>query len=977
MRTVEEWLGKDNVLGINIWKNKYQFENETFEEWLDRVSDGNEDIKDMILNKRFLFGGRILANRGLDKLGKKVTYSNCYVLSVDDSIESIYKACSDLARTFSYGGGVGIDISKLRPVNSYVNNTARKTSGACSFMDTFSQVTETIGQNGRRGALMLSMDCTHPEIIDFINIKTDLNRVTKANISVRITDDFMKAVKNDEDWELYFKTEHEEIKKIVKAKDIFKLLCKNNWDYAEPGILFWDRIKNYNILSEDENFEYAGVNPCLVGDTLIQTIEGAKPIKDLVGTQPYVYCMDNNGKLIIKKASKVWKTRENAQLVEIDFNRGKLICTPDHLIYTRNRGWVKAIELQPKDKLNGLGFSKGNEIDEMIKLTSDNKYYKHHRFIMEQMGHDIKGKDVHHLDENHLNNVYSNLQVLTHSEHSKLTNVGHICYCERDINNGQFISKQEKQNRTKTDKVNYEVKGKNFIVKSVTVLDYTEDVYDMTIPEVHNFIANNIVVHNCAEEPLPDGGSCLLGALNLSAYVENKEFNFDLFKEDICKAVKGLNEVLDQGLPLHPLAIQRETVRDYRQIGLGVMGIADMLIKMEIKYDTDEALKLCDTIGYTLTNTALKSSALLAKEYGAYPKYDKHSILSSDFVLQNAESDTYELIIKYGLRNSQLLTIAPTGSISTMIEVSGGIEPIFSFSYTRKTESLHGEDKYYKVYTKIVKEYMEENNLKEEEELPDFFVNAQTIDPFKRVEMQGIWQTSIDASISSTINLPNEATVEDVEKLYMYAWETGCKGLTIYRDGCARSGVLTLDNKKEEEEEVKELRRGEWKSLADDTYYVKRKLVIGCGTLKLFIGYSPSEQTIQDLYIVKSGQGGCEKNLQAIAIAMSALLRVGGNLGQLEKAFSGITPCPSFVSNRAKGIKLSTGNYCGMAIINEVKAFLKEINSQELPKVKNEEVIIKEEEKTEGVECPECHQKTLTMTGGCSVCNNCGYSKCN
>lgn len=467
-----------------------------------------------------------------------------------------------------------------------------------------------------------------------------------------------------------------------------------------------------------------------------------------------------------------------------------------------------------------------------------------------------------------------------------------------------------------------------------------------------------------------------MGALNLSAYVENKEFNFDLFKEDICKAVKGLNEVLDQGLPLHPLAIQRETVRDYRQIGLGVMGIADMLIKMEIKYDTDEALKLCDTIGYTLTNTALKSSALLAKEYGAYPKYDKHSILSSDFVLQNAESDTYELIIKYGLRNSQLLTIAPTGSISTMIEVSGGIEPIFSFSYTRKTESLHGEDKYYKVYTKIVKEYMEENNLKEEEELPDFFVNAQTIDPFKRVEMQGIWQTSIDASISSTINLPNEATVEDVEKLYMYAWETGCKGLTIYRDGCARSGVLTLDDKKEEEEEIKELRRGEWKSLADDTYYVKRKLVIGCGTLKLFIGYSPSEQSIQDLYIVKSGQGGCEKNLQAIAIAMSALLRVGGNLGQLEKAFSGITPCPSFVSNRAKGIKLSAGNYCGMAIINEVKAFLREINSLELPQVKNEQTEIIDKDKEDGDKCPECGEK-LIRSGGCMQCNNCGWSRCN
>ena len=132
-------------------------------------------------------------------------------------------------------------------------------------MDTFSQVTETIGQNGRRGALMISMDCTHPEIIEFINIKMDLEKVTKANISVKITDDFMLAVENDDDWELYFKSQHEEIKKVVKAKDIFRLLCKNNHEMAEPGILFWDRISDYNILSEDEEFEYAGTNPCARG----------------------------------------------------------------------------------------------------------------------------------------------------------------------------------------------------------------------------------------------------------------------------------------------------------------------------------------------------------------------------------------------------------------------------------------------------------------------------------------------------------------------------------------------------------------------------------------------------------------------------------------------------------------------------------------------------------------------------------------
>ena len=112
---------------------------------------------------------------------------------------------------------------------------------------------------------MLSLDCTHPELIDFINIKTDLTKVTKANISVRITNDFMEAVKNNDNWLLYFDNGNESFEEIVEAKEVFNLLCKNNWDYAEPGILFWDTIENWNLLSEDENFEYAGVNPCARG----------------------------------------------------------------------------------------------------------------------------------------------------------------------------------------------------------------------------------------------------------------------------------------------------------------------------------------------------------------------------------------------------------------------------------------------------------------------------------------------------------------------------------------------------------------------------------------------------------------------------------------------------------------------------------------------------------------------------------------
>ena len=149
---IKQWLGEENKLGQDIWVRKYQYKGESFDEWLDRISNGDEELKQLIIDKKFLFGGRILSNRGLYKLGKKVTYSNCYVLpQVDDNIESTYDSCSKLARTFSYGGGCGLDISKLRPKGAKVYKASEFTTGACSFMDTFSQVTETIGRSGRRG----------------------------------------------------------------------------------------------------------------------------------------------------------------------------------------------------------------------------------------------------------------------------------------------------------------------------------------------------------------------------------------------------------------------------------------------------------------------------------------------------------------------------------------------------------------------------------------------------------------------------------------------------------------------------------------------------------------------------------------------------------------------------------------------------------------------------------------------------------
>lgn len=148
---VQDWLGKDNKLGIDIWEKKYQYNNESFDEWIERVSGGDKDVAKLILEKKFLFGGRILSNRGLDKYGVKTTLSNCYVITPpEDNIESIFECATKLARTYSYGGGCGVDISKLAPRGAKVNNTAKETSGSVSFMDLYSLVTELIGQNGRR-----------------------------------------------------------------------------------------------------------------------------------------------------------------------------------------------------------------------------------------------------------------------------------------------------------------------------------------------------------------------------------------------------------------------------------------------------------------------------------------------------------------------------------------------------------------------------------------------------------------------------------------------------------------------------------------------------------------------------------------------------------------------------------------------------------------------------------------------------------
>ena len=363
----------------------------------------------------------------------------------------------------------------------------------------------------------------------------------------------------------------------------------------------------------------------------------------------------------------------------------------------------------------------------------------------------------------------------------------------------------------------------------------------------------------------------MLGALNLSAFVHNpfteeSSFDFPSFAEAVVDSVHALNEVLDEGLELHPLEEQRESVSNWRQIGLGMMGLADCLIKLGIVYGSSEANELCDHIAKIMFEVAVKASESRSYDHGNYPMFDKKAINESPML------DALDYWVD-GLNNSQLLTIAPTGSISTMLGISGGIEPIFANSYTRKTQSLHGEDVVYKVYTPIVKEYMDAHCIKDESELPKEFVVAADISPENRIKCQASWQKWIDASISSTINLPNEATVEDVEKIYMYAWKCGLKGVTVYRAGCAREGILVTEETKESVDKesssvyksVDDLPRGYIVDTSDDLIGYKRKLNTGCGSVHMEVYFDEISGDPQETFINIGSGGGCERNYQFIS----------------------------------------------------------------------------------------------------------------
>lgn len=468
----------------------------------------------------------------------------------------------------------------------------------------------------------------------------------------------------------------------------------------------------------------------------------------------------------------------------------------------------------------------------------------------------------------------------------------------------------------------------------------------------------------------------MLGSINLSEFVvrpfeNNAIFDYEVFSQAVIESVIALNEVLHEGLPLLPLQEQKDSVNNWRQIGLGVMGWHNCLIKLGVRYGSKESIEIAEEIASCMLNTAIETSANLTDAYGQFPMYDKEALLHSSFFLKNVDYDTAEIVREKGLANSQLLTIAPTGSIGTMLGVSTGMEPIYDIEYTRKTESLHNEDTYYKIYTPIVEDYMIEKHINDVNDLPDFFNTAMTIDYRERIEMQATWQKYIDASISSTVNLPESATIEDIEDIYMLAWEKGLKGVTVYRDGCDRKGVLSKDEVKEEKQKENGLTWGTTLVATDDLIGRKKKIMTGCGSLHVQGWFDPVTGNLMELYLSKGSRGGCLSWMAGNSRIISAALRSGTNFNYIIDQLKSAPVCVSYAVRTATKKDTSPGNSCPSAVANALIEMQKDVFDELFDDEDVDEVKVMTETKNK---CPECGAK-LQYQNGCFSCV-CGYSAC-
>lgn len=488
--------------------------------------------------------------------------------------------------------------------------------------------------------------------------------------------------------------------------------------------------------------------------------------------------------------------------------------------------------------------------------------------------------------------------------------------------------------------------------------DGLEEVYDASILGINAFDANGIYVHNCGEQPLLPFEACNLGSINLAKFIIKGEdgkakIDYDSLKETIWYAVRFLDNVID--VSRYPLSKIEEMVNGNRKIGLGVMGFADVLFQLMVPYNSEEALMLAEEIMNFIQKEAHEASRSLAKERGVFPNFEKS-------IYKDKQECRY--------RNATVTTIAPTGTLSIIAGCSSGIEPVYALCFVRNVmdnDQLIEVNPYFEkvarkrdFYSKeLMQKIAEKGSIQGIEEIPDdvkrIFVTAHDISPEWHVRMQAAFQKYTDNAVSKTVNLPRDATVEDVKKVYDLAYKLRLKGITIYRDGSKKNQVLTLAKEKA-------MREGVWvKGRPETLAGFTTKVTTGMGNLYITVTEYDGKPFEVFAIIGKSGRSTTAKT-EAIGRLISLCLRAGVNVKDIVDQLKGIGgEHPVFQKD---GLVLSIPD--AIARVLE-KRYIKKMREEDKKKGR--------EKSLDGGRCPECGEK-LSFEEGCMKCYSCGFSSC-
>ncbi|MNH97905.1 Ribonucleoside-diphosphate reductase NrdZ [compost metagenome] len=753
-------------------------------------------------------GGRIAAGAGASE---ELTLFNCYVVpSPKDSRGGIMQTLSEMTEIMARGGGVGINLSSLRPRRAIVRGVNGSSSGSVSWGGLFSYTTGLIEQGGsRRGALMLMINDWHPDVVDFITVKQTMGQVTNANLSVCVSNSFMKAVKEDLDWELVFpdttdpdydtvwdgdldkwKADGRAVipYRTVKARDVWHTIIESAWKSAEPGVVF---MEYYNQMSNSWYF-----NP--------------------------------------------------------------IICT-----------------------------------------------------------------------------------------------------------------------------------------------------------------------NPCGEQGLPGWGVCNLSAVNLSKFydAENHDVDWADLATTTRYSVRFLDNVIDK-TPYH-FPENEANQRKERRVGLGTMGLAELMIKLNIRYGSPESLEFLDKLYGFMAREAYLASSEIAGEKGSFQAFDTEKYLLSGFMKNITETypEVGESIRKNGMRNVTVITQAPTGSTGTMVGTSTGIEPYFAFKYFRQSRLGYDEQ-----FVPIAQEWLEAHPG---EELPDYFVTSMDLSAKDHIRAQAAIQRWVDSSISKTANCPSDFTVEETAELYEMAFDLGCKGVTIYRDGSRDVQVLET-SKKEEKKDTPAVEAAAPEAepaapavtasavgaaapapqvSAVDKQYKKRPQVLRGATYKINTPFGMAYITINDLdgipaeIFLNVGKAGSDVFAMAEALGRvcSLFLRYGDHGEKVElliKHLKGIggSGAIGFGANRVESIADAVAKALETHVLNNahddhvpapIAATLEldfnEALSAELKSSVPAGASTDDGHGGHGAHnhatasrdlCPSCGSASLINIEGCKTCSNCGYSRC-